>query len=143
MIYNILNNKVLPIYGKGLNQREWIYVKDHCEALLKICKKGSLGNFYNIGSNVVLKNNILVNKILKIAKEELQVGKNVKIKYVKDRPGHDNRYSLNSNKIYKSLKWKPKTKLNDGLKHTFNWYLNNKSYFLNLNKKDILRRLGI
>tara|TARA_B100000029_G_scaffold33819_1_gene31980 strand:- start:175 stop:1191 length:1017 start_codon:yes stop_codon:yes gene_type:complete len=143
MIYNILNNKILPIYGKGLNQREWIYVKDHCEALLKIYKKGSLGNFYNIGSNIVLKNNILVNKILKIAKKELQVGNNVKLKYVKDRPGHDNRYSINSNKIYKFLKWKPKTKLNDGLKYTFNWYLNNKNYFSSLNKKDILKRLGI
>ena len=143
MIYNILNNKILPIYGKGLNQREWIYVKDHCEALLKIYKKGTLGNFYNIGSNVVLKNNILVNKILKIAKKELQVGNNVKLKYVKDRPGHDNRYSINSNKIYNLLKWKPKTKLNDGLKYTFNWYLNNKNYFSSLNKKDILKRLGI
>ncbi len=142
MIYNILNNKILPIYGKGLNQREWIYVKDHCEALLKIYNKGSLGNFYNIGSSIVLKNNVLINKILKIAKEEIYVGKNVRVKFVKDRPGHDNRYSLNSNKLIKSLKWKPKTKLNDGLKLTFKWYLNNRSYFSRLNKKDILKRLG-
>tara|TARA_Y100001970_G_scaffold287801_1_gene413356 strand:+ start:168 stop:1184 length:1017 start_codon:yes stop_codon:yes gene_type:complete len=143
MIYNVLNNRALPIYGKGVNQREWIYVKDHCEALLKIYKNGSLGNFYNIGSNIVLKNNILVNKILKIAKNEINVGKNVKIKYVKDRPGHDNRYSLNSNKIFKSLKWRPKTRLDDGLKYTFKWYLSNRSYFSNLNKRDILKRLGI
>ncbi len=142
LIYNILNNRVLPIYGKGLNQREWIYVKDHCEALLKIYKKGLIGNFYNIGTSVVLKNNILVKRLLKIAKNEILVSKKVKVKYVKDRPGHDYRYSLNSNKIRNTLKWKPKTKLNDGLKKTFKWYQNNSNYFAMLNKKDILKRLG-
>ena len=143
IIYNILNNRALPIYGKGINEREWIYVKDHCEALLKIYQKGLVGNFYNIGSNEVLKNNVLVKNILSIAKKEILVGKKVKVIYVKDRPGHDIRYSLNSRKIIKSLKWKPKTKLNDGLKKTFFWYQNNLNYFYTLSKKDIVKRLGL
>ena len=143
IIYNILNNRALPIYGKGINEREWIYVKDHCEALLKIYQKGLVGNFYNIGSNEVLKNNVLVKNILSIAKKEILVGKKVKVIYVKDRPGHDIRYSLNSRKIIKSLKWKPKTELNDGLKKTFFWYQNNLNYFYTLSKKDIVKRLGL
>ena len=143
IIYNILNNRPLPIYGKGINEREWIYVKDHCEALLKIYQKGLVGNFYNIGSNEVLKNNVLVKNILSMAKKEILVGKKVKVIYVKDRPGHDIRYSLNSRKIIKSLKWKPKTKLNDGLKKTFFWYQSNLNYFYTLSKKDIVKRLGL
>ena len=143
IIYNILHNKVLPIYGKGLNIREWIYVEDHCDALLKIFQKGKLGNFYNIGSNINLKNKDLVKKILKITKLKIKIGKNVKIKFVKDRPGHDVRYSLNNNKINKNINWKSKTSLNEGLKKTILWYLNNISYYSTVNKKDILRRLGI
>ncbi len=143
IIYNIFHNKVLPIYGKGLNIREWIYVEDHCDALLKIFQKGKLGNFYNIGSNINLKNKDLVKKLLKVAKLKVRIGKNVKIKFVKDRPGHDVRYSLNSSKINKNINWKSKTSLNEGLKKTILWYLNNISYYSTINKKDILRRLGI
>ncbi len=143
IIYNIFHNKVLPIYGKGLNIREWIYVEDHCDALLKIFQKGKLGNFYNIGSNINLKNKDLVKKILKVAKLKVKIGKNVKIKFVKDRPGHDARYSLNNSKINKNINWKSKTSLNEGLKKTILWYLNNISYYSTINKKDILRRLGI
>ena len=143
IIYNIFHNKVLPIYGEGLNIREWIYVEDHCDALLKIFQKGKLGNFYNIGSNINLKNKDLVKKILKIAKLKVRIGKNVKIKFVKDRPGHDVRYSLNSNKINKNINWKSKTSLNEGLKKTISWYLNNISFYSVINKKDILKRMGI
>ena len=142
LIYNIFNNKNLPIYGKGLNSREWIYVDDHCEALVKIFEKGKIGNFYNIGSNLNL-NNIKISKLLiKIAKIKFNVGRNVKIKYVKDRPGHDIRYALNSNKLIKNLKWKPKTNIINGLKKTFDWYLKNPKYYLALNKKDMTARLG-
>ena len=142
LIYNIFNNKNLPIYGKGLNSREWIYVDDHCEALVKIFEKGKIGNFYNIGSNLNL-NNIKISKLLiRIAKTKFNVGRNVKIKYVKDRPGHDIRYALNSNKLIKNLKWKPKTNIINGLKKTFDWYLKNPKYYLALKKKDITARLG-
>ncbi len=143
IIYNIFNNRNLPIYGRGINEREWIYVKDHCEALFKIYKQGSIGNFYNIGSGNILKNKLLVLKLVKLAKSKINIGKNVKIKFVKDRPGHDTRYSLDSSKIMNSLKWKPKTNINKGLNETFEWYKNNYKYFAKLNKKDILRRLGI
>ncbi len=142
LIYNVFNNKNLPIYGKGLNSREWIYVDDHCEALVKIFEKGKIGNFYNIGSNLNL-NNIKISKLLiRIAKTKVNVGRNVKIKYVKDRPGHDIRYALNSNKLIKNLKWKPKTNIINGLKKTFDWYLKNPKYYLALKKRDITVRLG-
>ena len=143
LIYNILTNKKLPIYGKGANSREWIYVKDHCEALVKIFERGKVGNFYNIGSNKNLINIDICKRLLKIAKKKIILGKNVKIKFVKDRPGHDVRYALNSNKIKKELKWKPKTKFENGLIKTFDWYLNNLKYFSTLNKKDILNRIGL
>jgi len=142
LIYNILNNKALPIYGKGKNSREWIYVKDHCEALLKVYQKGKIGEFYNIGSNKNLNNIQICKTLLKISKKINVVKKNVKIKFVKDRPGHDFRYALNSNKIKKELKWKPKTAFEKGILDTFNWYLDNKKYYTSLSKKDITKRLG-
>jgi dTDP-glucose 4,6-dehydratase len=83
LIYNILNNKALPIYGKGKNSREWIYVKDHCEALLKVYQKGKIGEFYNIGSNKNLNNIQICKTLLKISKKINVVKKNVKIKFVK------------------------------------------------------------
>ena len=142
LIYNILNNKVLPIYGKGLNSREWIFVDDHCEALIKINEKGKLGNFYNIGSNLNENNLNISKKLIKIAKEKISIRENVKIKFVKDRPGHDLRYALNSSKLIKSLNWKPKTNILDGLRKTFEWYFKNPEYFFKLKKKDITKRLG-
>ena len=142
LIYNILKNKTLPIYGKGLNSREWIYVKDHCEALIKVYQKGKAGNFYNIGSNKNLSNLEVTKKLLKIAKNKINIGKNVKINFVKDRPGHDVRYALNSNKIKKELNWKPKINFSEGIKLTFDWYNNNKMYYNSLKKKDIHKRLG-
>ena len=142
LIYNILNNKPLPIYGKGKNSREWIYVKDHCEALLRILKKGKVGNFYNIGSNKNLNNLQVSKELIAVSKNIITKGKNVKVLFVKDRPGHDIRYALNSNKIKKELGWRPKTNFRQGIKLTFNWYLNNKTYFKSLSKKDIVKRLG-
>ena len=142
LIFNILNNSYLPIYGKGLNSREWIYVKDHCEALYKIFLNGKIGSFYNIGSNKNLNNIQVTKELLKIAKKTIKVGEKVKIKFIKDRPGHDKRYALNSKKIIKELNWRPKTNFNKGLKLTFAWYKDNKMYYKYLNKKDITQRLG-
>ena len=143
LIYNILNNRNLPIYGKGINSREWIYVEDHCDALFKISKLGKIGNFYNIGSNKDVTNIKISKNLLKIAKLKFKVGKNVKIKFVKDRPGHDIRYALNSKKLFKELKWLPKTKFEDGLIKTFDWYVKNLNYYSSFNKKDITKRLGL
>ena len=142
LIYNILNYKNLPIYGDGKNSREWIYVKDHCEALLKVFEKGKIGEFYNIGSNKNLNNLQICKTLLKISKETLSLKKNVKIEFVKDRPGHDLRYALNSDKIKKNLKWKPITSFEKGIENTFNWYLENKEYYDSLKKMDIIKRLG-
>ena len=142
LIYNILNNKPLPIYGKGTNSREWIYVKDHCEALIKVFHKGKVGEFYNIGSNKNLNNLEVCKNLIKVSKDQYSLGKNVKINFVKDRPGHDTRYALNSNKIKEKLKWKPKTNFEKGIKLTFDWYNNNKKYYKSISKKDIIKRLG-
>ena len=143
LIYNALSNKPFPIYGKGKNSREWIYVDDHCNALIEIFKRGKVGEFYNIGSNYNL-NNIEVSRILLTEiRKKINIGDNVKIKFVEDRPGHDLRYAINSNKIKKVLKWKPKIKFKEGINKTLEWYLKNKSYYSLLNKKDIINRIGL
>ena len=141
MIYNILNNKPLPIYSKGKNLREWIYVNDHCDALIKLFFKGRSGEKYNIGSGINCSNIFLVKKILKsFADKKIKIGKKVKIIFVKDRPGHDFRYALNSNKIKKQLKWKPKINLNQGISKTVDWYIKNQEYFKKLNEKNFSHR---
>ena len=143
MIYNILNNKPLPIYAKGKNSREWIYVDDHCNALIKLFFKGKSGEKYNIGSGINCNNIFLVKKILKtFAYKKIKVGKKVKIIFVKDRPGHDFRYALNSNKIKRKLKWKPKINLNQGISKTIDWYMENQNYFSSISKKLFSKRLG-
>ncbi len=142
LIYNIINNRPLPIYGKGTNSREWIYVEDHCEALIKVFLKGKIGESYNIGSNRNLNNLQVTKEILKSSKRLTRLGKKVKINFVKDRPGHDIRYALNSNKIKKELKWYSKTSFSKGIELTVNWYFKNLSYYKSLSKKDIINRLG-
>jgi dTDP-glucose 4,6-dehydratase len=141
IIYNILNNIDIPIYGDGKNSREWIYVKDHCDALFEVFKKGKIGEFYNIGSNENINNLKICSKLLNIFKK-LNFKSKSKIKFTYDRPGHDKRYALNSNKIIKELKWIKKTNINDGLYKTVIWYLKNILYFKSLKKKDIIKRLG-
>ena len=144
MIFNILNKKPLPIYGKGLNSREWIYVEDHCRALELLSRKGKIGENYNIGSGNDLTNIMLTKLILKIMKNKLsKIDKKVKIKFVTDRPGHDVRYALNSKKIKKTLKWKALTKIEDGLSKTVNWYINNLEYFKSISKKEYINRAGL
>ena len=142
LIYNILNNIDLPIYGDGKNKREWIYVEDHCNALFKIFKEGKIGEFYNIGSNDDFDNLSVSKKLLELNKKFLDRTCSSKIKHIQDRPGHDIRYALNSNKIIDQLKWSKKFKFNVGIKKTFKWYMNNLDYFKKFKKKDILKRIG-
>jgi len=142
LIYNIINNKNLPIYGKGLNTREWIYVQDHCEALIKVFLKGKVGEFYNIGSNKNMNNLQVSKQIIQHSKNKIKIGNKVKITFIKDRPGHDIRYALNSNKIKKELNWKPKISFAKGIGLTIDWYLKNKNYYKSFSKKDIIKRLG-
>ena len=144
IIYNILKNKSIPLYGKGTNVREWIYVKDNCEALLKIFLKGKIGKNYNIGTGKRIKNIEIIKNILSIAKKnKVKFSNKLKIKYVKDRPGHDKRYAVNSNKIRNELNWKPKISLSVGLNKTLRWYVTNKKFFEQISKKNINKRFGL
>ena len=134
IIYNILNKKPIPIYGNGKNIREWIYVKDHCEALIKVSEKGIIGENYNIGSGTVLNNIQIAEKIISIFKM-ITYKKNIisKVSLVKDRPGHDLRYCLDSSKIRNNLKWECKSNLDQKIKETIIWYINKfkNNYFNN------------
>ena len=144
MISNILNNKELPIYAKGRNSREWIHVEDHCEALFTLYLRGKSGESYNVGTNQNMKNIDLVKKIIKVFKSmQFNIGSKTKIKFVKDRPGHDFRYALDNKKIFKKIKWKPKIKFDQGIKDTIQWYIKNKNFLNRISKKSYDQRLGL
>ena len=124
MIINSLNDKKLPVYGDGLNVRDWIYVIDHNKAVELVMEKGNLGEVYNIGANTEKPNIQIVKLILS------QVGKSEElIEYVKDRLGHDRRYAINSSKIKKELGWKPEYSFEDAIKSTVKWYLENVNWW--------------
>ena len=125
IILNIINNKIIPIYGNGSNIRNWIYVDDNVEAIYKIMKVGLIGEVYNIASEIELSNIKLVKKIIKIFNEKYNYKINFKskVKFIKDRLGHDKRYSMNSNKL-KKMKWKSKINIDTGLYKTIKWYIN-------------------
>ena len=141
IIFNILNNLPIPIYGKGVNSREWLHVEDHCRALEILSIKGKIGENYNIGSNVNLSNINLIKIIMKMMKKKCK--NKAIIHFVKDRPGHDLRYAINSTKIRNTLNWKPKINLTNGLLKTIDWYLQNKDYFKNLKGNKHKLRLGL
>lgn len=119
IITNILNKKKIPVYGKGENIRDWIYVEDHCEAIYEVFNRGKIGEKYNIGGECEIKNIDLVKTLLFFldSSEDL-------IEYVNDRPGHDLRYSIDNAKIKKEIGWSPKYSLESGLKKTIEWYKN-------------------
>ena len=142
MIFNLLNGQNLPIYAKGKNSREWIYVLDHCKALYRVFQKGKIGETYNIGSNNNLRNIDLVKKIISIYKNKKKLRLNSKIQYVKDRPGHDLRYALNSKKINTKLKWRNEIDIEQGLLMTLDWYQNNKKFYKMLKNKKFINRVG-
>jgi dTDP-glucose 4,6-dehydratase len=139
----ILNKKKIPVYGKGINSREWIYVEDHCKALHRVYLKGRIGETYNIGSNLNIRNIDLVKKIILMSKKKNLFDKKSKILFVKDRPGHDLRYALNSNKIRSKLKWSNSVNIKDGLLKTFDWYENNKNFYKMIRNKKFKNRLGL
>jgi len=129
LIHNCLNNKKLPIYGKGENVRDWLYVEDHCEAIKEVLVKGSIGETYNIGGNNE-KTNIEIVKTVCSTLDEIKPRKNNSsykelITFVEDRPGHDFRYSLDIFKIKKELNWQPQETFESGIRKTILWYLEN------------------
>lgn len=131
MILNALESKPLPVYGKGTNVRDWLYVLDHCEAIWLVVQKGRVGETYNIGGNSEKKNIDVVRLICKTLSEE--TGKPLAdfeglITYVTDRPGHDLRYAIDATKITSELGWQPKETFESGLKKTVRWYLDNNEW---------------
>ena len=136
IIYKIVNNKPITIYGNGRNIREWIHVEDHCSALIKISEQGILGDNYNIGSGIELNNIDIVKKIIYSFKEiDINLANKAKFIFIKDRPGHDLRYSLNSSKIKNKLKWDCKYNFDKEIKKIIIWYIDkfNKNFFKNKN----------
>lgn len=124
MIANVLNDKNLPVYGKGENVRDWLYVEDHCSAIDLIIRKGKIGEVYNIGGHNERTNLEVVKTIIK------ELGKSEDlIEFVTDRPGHDRRYAIDPTKIHNELGWLPATKFDDGIKKTIDWYLTHKSWW--------------
>lgn len=141
IIYKALNNQKVPIYGEGINVREWLYVSDCVGGILEILKKGKNGEVYNLGSGNERKNIEVVECILSMLKKPQSL-----IEFVKDRPGHDIRYSLNTDKIKNGLNWRPKINFESGIKKTVCWYIDNlvwlnrkvkflKSYWKEVNAK--------
>ena len=124
MIANALADKPLPVYGKGENVRDWLYVEDHCSAIDAIIHKGKVGEVYNIGGNNEVQNIDIVKMICKALDKPESL-----IEFVTDRKGHDLRYAIDSSKIQKELGWSPATKFEDGLQKTIDWYLNNKEWW--------------
>jgi len=139
MIHNIVNNKPLPVYGKGLNVRDWLYVEDHVSAMDLIYHKGKLGETYNIGGNNEWKNIDLVLLLCNIMDDRLGrmagSSKNL-ITYVTDRAGHDLRYAIDSTKLQQELGWEPSLQFNEGLEKTVDWYLANEEWLNNVTTGD-------
>lgn len=124
IIANALNDKKLPVYGKGENVRDWLYVEDHCSAIDLIIRKGKIGEVYNIGGHNERTNLEVVKTIIK------ELGKSEDlIEFVTDRPGHDRRYAIDPTKVHNELGWLPATKFDDGIKKTIDWYLTHKSWW--------------
>lgn len=131
MILNALHDKKLPVYGEGANVRDWLYVEDHCSAIDLVVTKGRIGEVYNVGGHNERHNIDVVKAILK------QLGKpETLIEFVTDRKGHDRRYAIDATKIETELGWKPKTKFEDGLKKTIDWYLENRAWWEKLYHAD-------
>jgi len=129
MIINAISGKPLPVYGKGVNVRDWLFVEDHCDAIYEVLKKGITGQTYNIGGNCELKNIDVVETICKIL-DKIKPNKDGKkyrdlITFVTDRPGHDFRYAMDISKINSRLNWQPKETFESGIQKTIQWYLNN------------------
>ena len=124
MIANCLNDKPLPVYGEGLNVRDWLYVEDHCKAIDLIIHNGRVGEVYNIGGHNEMRNIDIVKLICKYLDKPESL-----ITYVADRKGHDMRYAIDPTKIHNELGWLPETKFADGIKLTIDWYLNNREWW--------------
>ncbi len=135
IIHNIIHNKPLPVYGKGENVRDWLYVEDHAKAIDKVFHEGKIGETYNIGGFNEWKNIDVVKLLCKILDDKLNRAEGESeqlIQFVTDRAGHDLRYAIDSTKIMKSLGWKPSLQFEEGIEKTVDWYLNNTEWLNNV-----------
>ena len=145
MIANALNDRPLPVYGQGLNVRDWLYVEDHCRAIDLIIQKGRVGEVYNVGGHNEMRNIDIVRLLCR------ELGKPESlITYVTDRKGHDLRYAINPGKIKNELGWQPQTPFGEGIRKTIQWYLANRTWWANIltgqyqrENEDICRGLGV
>jgi dTDP-glucose 4,6-dehydratase len=131
MTLNALEGKPLPVYGKGENVRDWLYVTDHCEAIWTVIANGAVGETYNIGGNNEIRNIDVVHTICKLVAEESGQAEDTILElvtYVKDRPGHDLRYAIDAAKIRDELGWEPKETFATGIRKTVRWYLDNSAW---------------
>jgi dTDP-glucose 4,6-dehydratase len=131
VISNILERKPLPVYGKGENVRDWLYVTDHCEAIWTVIQKGKLGGTYNIGGFNEQKNIDVVKKLIQLVAQETNADEQELLKlitFVTDRPGHDARYAIDASKLERELGWKPRETFETGMLKTVRWYLQNKTW---------------
>ena len=139
VIISCLNEKKIPLYGDGMNIRDWIYVEDHCNAIDQILIKGKIGNRYNIGSDNQLKNIDIIKIICNIMDDRVKRKNNLRyldlLEFVKDRPGHDFRYAIDNTKIKEHIGWNPSISFEEGILRTIDWYLDNQDWFINKNKQ--------
>ena len=149
VVINALEGNPIPVYGAGANVRDWLYVEDHAEALLKVAKLGERGETYNIGGRAERTNLELVKMICAILDDALpdasaRPHENL-ITFVNDRPGHDHRYAINCDKIERDLGWTPSVSIEEGMRKTVHWYLNNKEWWQNIRDRgfDTSKRIGL
>lgn len=134
-VTNLMEGKKVPLYGDGMNVRDWLYVEDHCEAIWAVLNKGKFGEVYNIGGNNEIPNRRITEVILK----EMGRGWDESVQYVKDRPGHDRRYAIDAGKIKRELGWEPKHRFEEAIKTTIAWYKSHESWWRNIKSGDYLK----
>ena len=148
MVLNCLQEKPLPVYGTGENIRDWLFVDDHCDAIHKIIEKGEIGETYNVGGNNEIKNINIVKTICNLL-DNIRPSENLKsyqelITFVKDRPGHDFRYAIDSSKLQNKLGWSPKETFETGIRKTIEWYLENITWWQDIQNNTYQQeRLGV
>ena len=134
-VTNLVEGKKVPLYGDGMNIRDWLYVEDHCDAIWTVLQKGRLGEVYNIGGNNELANRVITETILR----EMNKPWDQFVQYVKDRPGHDRRYAIDASKMKSELGWEPKHRFEQAIKATIAWYVENQSWWKSIKTGEYLK----
>jgi len=134
-VTNLMEGKKVPLYGDGLNIRDWLYVEDHCDAIWTVLNKGRIGEVYNVGGNNEITNRVITETLIR------EMGKNWDdvVTYVKDRPGHDRRYAIDATKIQTELGWWPKYKFEEAIKTTVKWYVDHQDWWRAIKSGEYLK----